>query len=160
MSASCRGTICFNLHNGEEGFFKSWNEVFFLGGRVCEVVFRIHWLTFGQNTASRVYLCDKCTVWLCCWLHHLMVKTDCKVLDTNWLGWVPEKTPLHTVIMLETKFWKPLINFYPTEMGILTVVHGLWKMWVWFEQKKIKLWNKRHFVENKREIMQCVLKME
>ena len=27
------------------------------------------------------------------------------------------------------------------------------------EKKKIKLWNKWHFVENKTEIMQCVLQM-
>jgi hypothetical protein len=28
------------------------------------------------------------------------------------------------------------------------------------EQKKIKLWNKQHYVENKAEIMQHVLKMQ
>ena len=32
-------------------------------------------------------------------------------------------------------------------------------MWVVFEQKKIKLLNKQHFVENKTEIIQNVLKM-
>jgi hypothetical protein len=31
---------------------------------------------------------------------------------------------------------------------------------VLFEQKKIKLWNQQHFVENKTEIMQHVLNMQ
>jgi hypothetical protein len=31
---------------------------------------------------------------------------------------------------------------------------------VLFEQKKVKLWNKQYFVENKREMMQHVLKMQ
>ena len=31
---------------------------------------------------------------------------------------------------------------------------------VLFEQKKVKFWNKQHFVENKTEIMQQVLKMQ
>jgi hypothetical protein len=31
---------------------------------------------------------------------------------------------------------------------------------VLFEQKKVKLWSKHHFVENKREIMQHVLKLQ
>jgi len=29
-----------------------------------------------------------------------------------------------------------------------------------FEPKKIKWWNKQHFVENKKEIMQHVLKLQ
>jgi hypothetical protein len=29
-----------------------------------------------------------------------------------------------------------------------------------FEQKKLKLWDKKHFVENKTEIVQHVLKMQ
>jgi len=33
-------------------------------------------------------------------------------------------------------------------------------MCVVFEQKMIKFWNKRHFVEGKTEIMQHILKMQ
>ena len=32
-------------------------------------------------------------------------------------------------------------------------MHGLWKTWVLFEQKKITLWDKRHSVENESEIV-------
>jgi hypothetical protein len=37
---------------------------------------------------------------------------------------------------------------------------SFWKTRVLFEQKKIKLWNKWHFVEKKMEIMQHFLKMQ
>jgi hypothetical protein len=43
---------------------------------------------------------------------------------------------------------------------ILILAHGLWKTNVKFEKKEIKLWNKQHFVKNKTEIMQHVLKMQ
>ena len=42
----------------------------------------------------------------------------------------------------------------------LNFAHGLWKLQALFEQKKILLCNKRHFVENKTEIVQGVLKMQ
>jgi hypothetical protein len=42
----------------------------------------------------------------------------------------------------------------------LNFAHGLWKVQVVFEQKKIILCNKRHFVENKTKIVRSVLKMQ
>jgi hypothetical protein len=44
--------------------------------------------------------------------------------------------------------------------GIEISAHSSRKMRVVFEQKKIKLLNKQHFVENKTEIIQDVLKMQ
>jgi hypothetical protein len=43
-------------------------------------------------------------------------------------------------------------------VGIKILAHGFLEN-VLFEQKKVKLWNKQHFVENKTEIIQRVLKM-
>jgi len=46
-------------------------------------------------------------------------------------------------------------------MGISILAHGSWKAYALLKHKKIELWNKRHFVENKAEIMQhvfCCLK--
>jgi len=42
----------------------------------------------------------------------------------------------------------------------LNFTHGLRKVQVLFEQKKIILWNKQHFMENKTGIVQGVLKMQ
>jgi hypothetical protein len=39
-------------------------------------------------------------------------------------------------------------------------MEGLWKMWILYQWKKIKLQNEVHFVENRKEIMQLVLKMQ
>jgi hypothetical protein len=51
------------------------------------------------------------------------------------------------------------LNIYPTRVSIEIVAHVLWKNAL-LGQKKIKLWNEWHFVENKTEIMQHVLKMQ
>jgi hypothetical protein len=40
------------------------------------------------------------------------------------------------------------------------VVHGLCNTSALYEQKKTKLWNKQHIVENKTEILQHDLKMQ
>jgi len=49
-------------------------------------------------------------------------------------------------------------NLHPAGVGIWSLSRGLWKTWVFLEQKKAKLWFKRHFVESKTEIVQHVLK--
>jgi len=46
------------------------------------------------------------------------------------------------------------------QVYIWILVHYLWKNWVLFEHKRIKLWNKERFVDNKTEIVQHVLKMQ
>ena len=51
-----------------------------------------------------------------------------------------------------------LFNFYPAGVGIYILAHYSLKN-VLFEQRKVKLWNKQHFVENKTEIIQHILKM-
>jgi hypothetical protein len=60
-----------------------------------------------------------------------------------------------------------LVLFVPTHLA-LTFKRPGWYLYfhAWFmknmrfEKKKIKLWNKLHFVENKTEIMQHVLKIQ
>ena len=54
----------------------------------------------------------------------------------------------------------PMLNIYTTRVGIQILVHGLWKMWILFEQNKIKLWNKWQAVENWPQIMQHIFKMQ
>ena len=53
-----------------------------------------------------------------------------------------------------------VINPYLTRVGIEILMRGLWKLWVLFEQKEIKLLNKWRFVESETEIMQHVLRMQ
>jgi len=51
---------------------------------------------------------------------------------------------LHS-LHLTVQIYKPLNSL----VGTYILVLDLWKMWVLFEWKKLKLWNKKNFVENR-----------
>jgi hypothetical protein len=59
-------------------------------------------------------------------------------------------------VIWDRQRWKHNINLYPTRVGTEILAHSLWKTWVLFEQEKILLWSKQHFVENETGIMQDV----
>ena len=49
-----------------------------------------------------------------------------------------------------------VVNPLAPEFYIKILAHSVFKMWIIQEPKKVALWNKRHFEEEKTEIMQHV----
>jgi hypothetical protein len=50
------------------------------------------------------------------------------------------------------------LNPLALELDMQIVAHHLCKMWIFYEPKKVTLWNTRHFVEEYNEIVQQVSK--
>jgi hypothetical protein len=48
------------------------------------------------------------------------------------------------------------INLLAPEFYILTLAHPVCKMWILQEQKKVALWNKKHFEEKDGECAACL----
>jgi hypothetical protein len=63
------------------------------------------------------------------------------------------------IIVQVTKYFSRSFLKLNFQVGIYILAHGFWKTWILFEQKKTKWWNEWHFVQNKTQIMQHVLKV-
>ena len=108
------------------------------------------------------------------WIESCMgprLSVDAMVNKSLLLLWIELQIPARSVVRIPTaqqlsfkyknlvkmKFSDKLTFLLP---GWYFSFHAcLMKTWVLFGQKKTKLWNKQHFVENKTEIMPSILKM-